>query len=64
MSGLFAGADIAETTKKAGKKLGIRVSGKPKGISEKLLKKIDLIVIVADNVPEELFEGKARKIMV
>ncbi len=63
-AGLFIGSDIAKTTKKVGRKLGIRISGRPKGISEKLLKKIDLIVIVANDIPEQLFEGKAKKIMV
>jgi len=63
-AGIFIGTNIAKTTKKVGKKLGIKISGKPKGISEKLLKKIDLIVIVADDIPEQLFEGKVKKIMV
>jgi protein-tyrosine-phosphatase len=34
---------------------GIDISGKPKGLSTDLLKKTDLIVIVADNVPAKIF---------
>jgi len=63
-AGVFIGTSIAKSVKQVGKKLGIKISGKPKGISEKLLKKIDLLVIVANDIPEQLFEGKARKIMV
>jgi len=37
------------------KKLGIDISGRPKGMEIELLKKIDLVVIVADNVPKEVF---------
>jgi protein-tyrosine-phosphatase len=37
------------------KKCGLDISGKPKGLEIELLKKIDLIVIVADNVPKEVF---------
>ena len=37
------------------KKCGLDISGKPKGLEIEFLKKIDLIVIVADNVPKEVF---------
>jgi protein-tyrosine-phosphatase len=37
------------------KKLGLNISGRPKSLTIELLKKIDLIVIVADNVPKEIF---------
>jgi len=63
-AGIFAGSFIAESTKKVGKKLGMKINGKPKAMSEKLLKSIDLVVIVANDVPESLFEEKAKKIMV
>ncbi len=37
------------------KKCGLDISGKPKSLEIELLKKTDLVVIVADNVPKELF---------
>jgi protein-tyrosine-phosphatase len=37
------------------KKLGLNISGKPKSLTIELLKKTDLIVIVANNVPKEIF---------
>jgi protein-tyrosine-phosphatase len=34
---------------------GIKLEGKPKGISTDLLRKIDLVIIVANNVPRSIF---------
>ncbi len=42
------------------KKAGININGKPRGISVDLLKKIDLIIIVADNIPKNLFKIKDK----
>ncbi len=56
-AGIFKGDPIAPNVKKIAKQFKIRV-GKPKAISEKLLKKIDWVVIVADNVPSSLFTKK------
>ena len=57
------GTFIAQSVKKIGKKLGIKLNRKPKGISEKLLNGIDLLVIVANDVPEQVFESSARKLI-
>lgn len=62
-AGVIAGIPIDWNVKNVGKKLGLNIHGKPKGISEKLLKDADLVVIVANDVPEQLFEAKTRKIM-
>jgi protein-tyrosine-phosphatase len=37
------------------KEAGIDIEGKPRGLSTDLLRKIDLVVIVADNVPPKIF---------
>lgn len=37
------------------KEYGIDISGRPRGLEMGFLKKMDLIVIVADNVPKEVF---------
>lgn len=62
-AGIVAGNSISSNVKKIGEKLGFKVNGKPKGIKESLLASIDLLVIVADNVPESLFERNVRKLM-
>ncbi len=43
---------------KVAKEFGIELSGKPKPITMELLSKIDILVIVADNVPSEIFNSK------
>ncbi|MFH1358391.1 MAG: hypothetical protein ABIH37_00720 [archaeon] len=40
------------------KKYGLKIKGKPKGINTTLLKKQDLIIIVADDVHKTLFSKK------
>ena len=42
--------------KNASKQLEVRMSGKPKGVSVKLLNWADKIIIVADDVPKKLFD--------
>ena len=63
-AGLLIGTFIAKSVKEIGKKLGLKINGKPKGIKEKLLKEIDLLVIVANDVPASLFEKKVKKVIV
>ncbi len=46
---------LNRTEVSSARKLGIDISGRPKGMEIELLKKIDLVVIVADNVPKEVF---------
>jgi len=62
-AGIIIGTPIAKNVKDIGKKFGLKINGKPKSIREKLLKEIDLLIIVADNVPEQLFETKTRKLI-
>ena len=40
------------------RKFGLRLHGRPKPITTDLLKKMDLMVIAADNVPASLFHNK------
>jgi protein-tyrosine-phosphatase len=42
------------------KKQSINIQGKPRGISVNLLKKMDIIIIVADNIPKNLFKFKDK----
>jgi len=42
---------------KIAREFGIKLNGKPKPITTELLRKIDIIVIVADDVPSEIFQS-------
>ncbi len=48
------------------KQMGIRISGKPQGLSTDLLIKTDLIIIVANDVPKRIFkyDGYKGKVIV
>ena len=54
-AGLIRGAPINRLQKKLAKEEGIIIKGRPRGISSKLLKWQNMIVIVADDVPPEIF---------
>jgi protein-tyrosine-phosphatase len=45
----------------AAKAEGIYINGKPKGLSTKLLRETDLIIIVANNVPKSIFNYNGFK---
>lgn len=47
---------LDKTQVKNAKKFGINILGKPKSLSMELLKKINLIVITANDVPKEVFQ--------
>jgi len=59
-AGIIEGSPIDLTQKKISKKLGIELKGKPKGVSTKLLKWQDIIVIVANDVPPALFKDNKK----
>jgi len=54
-AGLFQGFPINKKTAKIVKEFGIKMKGKPRAMSNKLLTQQDIIIIVADNVPSSLF---------
>lgn len=60
-AGIFKGNSVNKKTIDIVKKFRLNISGKTKGISVSLLKKQNLIVIVADNVPPSLFERRYMK---
>jgi len=53
-----------KNNQKIAKELGIELSGKTKTLNEDLLVSLDLIIVVADNVPGDLFKGRVDKIIV
>lgn len=63
-AGIIIGVPIANSVKQTARKLGFAVNGKPKGIQESLLRELDVLVIVANNVPPSLFKGLVKKVIV
>jgi protein-tyrosine-phosphatase len=63
-AGIFKGRPVDKRIISIGKKLGINISKITNGLKEKSMKTIDLIVIVADDVPASLFRDKVKKIIV
>lgn len=59
-AGIIKGSPIDKIEQKICKEMGIDISGKPQGISTKLLKWQNLIVIVANDVPVELFKDNKK----
>ena len=55
---LPGGYHLDKVQVKVAKEFGIKLSGKPKPITTGLLRKINTLVIVADNVPSEIFQSK------
>src|SRR3989338_5964542 len=45
---------------KVGKELGLSITGRPQGLSSKLLDWADIYIIVADDVPASLFTDSIR----
>jgi protein-tyrosine-phosphatase len=56
--GLIVGTDNNLGQKQAFKELNIKMLSKPKNISAELLKKQDIIVIVANDIPNKVFDNK------
>jgi len=56
--GLIVGEILGINQKKAMKELNVEPISKPKNVSARLLKKQDLVVVVADDVPEEIFNSR------
>jgi protein-tyrosine-phosphatase len=63
-AGIITGEPIPKSVKETAKKLGIKIKGKSKGIKEEFLREIDILVIVANNVPFSLFDGMVKEIIV
>ena len=63
-TGIFQGSyPLDRTQVRVGKELGIDIQGRPKTISTKLLRKTNLIVIVANDVPKNLFNLRYQKLI-
>jgi len=56
--GLFKGRPISKFQEKVAKEIGLNIKGKPQGLSTKLLIWQDVMIIVADDVPQSIFNNK------
>jgi len=56
--GLIVGEILSINQKKVMKELNVEPISRPKNVSARLLKKQDLVVVVANDVPEEIFNNK------
>ena len=59
-AGIFKGRPIDSLEKTITKTQGVSIGGSPKSMSSVLLSKQDIIIIVADDVPKELFKYEGR----
>ena len=60
-AGIFKGSyPLNSQQVRLSKKFGVEIRGKPQGISTDLLKKTDMIVVVSDEVPKNLFTYNKR----
>jgi len=57
-AGLFKGRPISKFQQKVAKEIGLNIKGKPQGLSTKLLIWQDVMIIVADDVPQSIFNNK------
>jgi len=59
-AGLIKGNPVDRIQKKFSRDLGVDISGKPKGLSTKLIQWQDMIVNVADDVPKATFKDNRK----
>ncbi|MBU0894689.1 MAG: hypothetical protein KKF48_00295 [Nanoarchaeota archaeon] len=63
-AGIFKGFSVNKKLVDIGKKFGLKINRRTRGLSEKLIKNQDVVVIVANNVPASLFKGRVKKLIV
>ena len=54
-AGVIRGSPVIKNQVRLAREFGINIKGSPRGLSSKLLKWQDIVVVVADDVPESLF---------
>ena len=63
-AGIFEGLPVLKIVIETGRKFGLKINKKTQGIKEKWFKELDLIVIVADDIPPVIFKNKVKKLIV
>ncbi len=59
-AGLIKGTPLNPKVVALAKKLGLNISGKPQGLSSELMAWQNITVIVADNVPKQVFDRNIK----
>jgi protein-tyrosine-phosphatase len=59
-AGLFKGSPLSPETIKNAKRFGLNIVGRVNGLSSAVIKNQNIIVVVADDVPSQVFD-KSRK---
>jgi protein-tyrosine-phosphatase len=62
--GLFTGKPPEKNVIDIGEKYGLKINNQSKPIKDEDFRSLDLVVIVANNVPASLFKGKVKKVIV
>jgi len=60
-AGLIKGNPLDKNQIELAKKFKLDIKGEPRGLSSKLLKEQDLVILVANDVPQEVFDKKYTK---
>ncbi|MFA4952715.1 MAG: hypothetical protein WC584_00675 [Candidatus Pacearchaeota archaeon] len=63
-AGIFKGFPTEPIVVKIGKRYGLNINKNTNGLKEEAVKKIDLLIIVANDVPAYLFKSKVKNILV
>jgi len=61
-AGIIKGNPVSKFEVSISKKFGVNIKGIPKTMSSKLLSKTDIIIIVANDVPKEIFKHNGKYI--
>jgi len=59
-AGIFKGKPVSKLENNITKKFGISIIGRTNGLSDKLLRWQDIIIIVASDVPRQIFKDKVE----
>ena len=63
-AGIFSGLSVPKNVIKINKKSGINIKKESRGLNEKEIFKVDLLIIVANDVPASLFKSKVKNIII
>jgi protein-tyrosine-phosphatase len=63
-AGIFSGFPVVKNVIKINKKFGINIKEGSRGLDEGEIYKVDLLIIVANDVPASLFKSKVKNIVI
>lgn len=63
-AGIFSGFPVVKNVIKINKKFGINIKKESRGLDEEEICRVDLLIIVANDVPALLFKSKVKNIII